>query len=63
MWRDIALANRKNLTKALTGFIAELRQFQTLLAKADGKAVTTFFETAKNRRDRWCAHCASPSPE
>jgi len=63
MWRDIALANRKNLTKALTGFIAELCQFQTWLAKADGKAVTRFFETAKARRDHWCARCASPSPE
>ncbi len=63
MWRDIALANRKNLTKALTSFIAELRQFQTLLAKADGKAVTKFFETAKARRDRWRANSVSPSPE
>jgi len=63
MWRDIALANRKNLTKALTGFIAELRQFQSWLAKADGKAVTRFFETAKARRDRWRANSVSPSSE
>jgi prephenate dehydrogenase len=63
MWRDIALANRKHLAKALTGYIAELHRFQTWLAKADGKAITRFFETAKTRRDHWCAHCASPSPE
>ncbi|HLX95073.1 MAG TPA: prephenate dehydrogenase/arogenate dehydrogenase family protein [Verrucomicrobiae bacterium] len=63
MWRDIALANRKNLTKALAGFIADLHQLQKWLARADGQAVTRFFETAKTRRDHWCARCASPSPE
>jgi prephenate dehydrogenase len=63
MWRDIALANRKNLAKALAGFIADLHQFQKWLARADGQAVTSFFETAKTRRDHWCARCASPSPE
>jgi prephenate dehydrogenase len=63
MWRDIALANRKNLAKSLAGFIADLHKFQKLLAKADGKAVTRFFEAAKTRRDHWCARCASPSPE
>jgi prephenate dehydrogenase len=63
MWRDIALANRKNLAKALAGFTADLHQFQKWLARADDTAVTRFFETAKTRRDRWCARCASPSPE
>ena len=63
MWRDIALANRQHLAKALTGYIAELHRFQTWLAKADGKAITRFFETAKTRRDHWRARCASPSPE
>jgi prephenate dehydrogenase len=63
MWRDIALANRKNLAKALADFIADLHQFQKLLARADGKAVTKFFETAKIRRDRWRANSVSPSPE
>ena len=63
MWRDIALANRKNLERALEDFISDLKKFGRTLAKADAKAITSFFETAKARRDRWCARCASPSPE
>jgi prephenate dehydrogenase len=63
MWRDIALANRKNLAKSLTGYIVELKKFQRALAKSDANAVTKFFETAKQRRDDWCACCASPSQE
>ncbi len=63
MWRDIALANRKNLTKSLNGFMADLRKFQKLLAKGDTKSISKFFETAKQRRDNWCACGASPSSE
>ena len=63
MWRDIALANRKNLGWALDGFVSDLKKLRSALAKADAKAITKFFETAKSRRDRWCARCASPSPE
>jgi prephenate dehydrogenase len=63
MWRDIALANRKNLSKSLDAFIGELKQFQAALKKHDTKAVENFFATAKARRDNWCAGCASPSPE
>ncbi|MGA2787794.1 MAG: prephenate dehydrogenase/arogenate dehydrogenase family protein [Verrucomicrobiota bacterium] len=63
MWRDIALANRGNLAKSLATFIADLEKFRRVLKKADAKAIATFFETAKLRRDHWCAGCASPSPE
>ena len=63
MWRDIALANRKNLGRSLDAFIADLQKFRRLVKKGDAKAVTKFFETAKQRRDNWCAGCASPSPE
>jgi prephenate dehydrogenase len=63
MWRDIALANRKNLGRSLNAFIRELKKFQSALNKADAKAITKFFEQAKQRRDTWCARCASPSPE
>jgi prephenate dehydrogenase len=63
MWRDIALANRKNLGRSLKDFIAETGKFQRALAKADEKAIINFFETARLRRDQWCARCASPSPE
>ena len=63
IWRDIALANRRNLARALAGFVAELRKFQRALSNSDEKAVTRFFETAKQRRDRWRAGCVSSSSE
>lgn len=63
MWRDIALTNRKQIGRALTGFSAELNKFQSALKRGDAKAIAKFFETAKQRRDKWCACCASPSQE
>jgi prephenate dehydrogenase len=63
MWRDIALANRQNLAKSLSAFIADLQKFQRLVKQGDATALEKFFDTAKQRRDNWCAGCASPSPE
>jgi prephenate dehydrogenase len=63
MWRDIAMANRKNLSGALEAFIRDLKKFQRLLKTGDEKAAETFFQSGKQRRDAWCAKCASPSPE
>ena len=63
MWRDIAMANRKNLDKALAAFVRDLKKFQAVLKKGDDKAAEKFFQTGKKRRDNWCAKSASPSPE
>jgi prephenate dehydrogenase len=63
MWRDITVANRKNLSKSLDTFIRELKVFQSALRKGDAKAAERFFQQGKDRRDAWCARCASPSPE
>jgi prephenate dehydrogenase len=63
MWRDIALANRKNVSQSVDVFVGELKKFQTALRKGDAQAVEKFFATAKDRRDNWCACCASPSSE
>ena len=63
MWRDIALANRRNLARALTAFIGDLQKIQRALKKSDAQAIAVFFKTAKQRRDDWRASCASPSPE
>ena len=60
MWRDIALANRKNLSQSVDAFISELQKFQRALKKSDAKAVSNFLETAKARRDNWCANSTSP---
>jgi prephenate dehydrogenase len=62
MWRDIALANRKNLTQALRTFMLGLEDFNRALEAGDAQAIAAFFETAKQRRDNWsesrCASCA-----
>ncbi len=63
MWRDIALANRKNLARVLGVFIEDLQEFQLALERADTKTIEEFFKTAKHRRDQWCSQNASPSPE
>jgi prephenate dehydrogenase len=63
MWRDIALANRENLSRALARLMADLREFDQALRLKDEKTIMTFFENAKQRRDAWSAKAASPSPE
>jgi prephenate dehydrogenase len=63
MWRDIALANRRQLGESLEAFIGELQKVQEMIASGNVNAVTKFFHSAKSRRDNWCASCASPSPE
>ena len=56
MWRDIALANRQNLTRVLGVFIEDLQEFQFALERQDVKAIEEFFSKAKQRRDQWHAN-------
>jgi len=63
MWRDIALANRQNLSRSLDSFIAGLRQFDRALKRGDTHALTRFFAQAKERRAQWSSRAGSPSPE
>lgn len=63
MWRDIALANRRNLSRVLGVFIEDLQELQLALERSDVRTIQEFFETAKHRRDQWCGRTASPSPE
>jgi prephenate dehydrogenase len=53
MWRDIALSNRKNLSRVLGVFIEDLEEFRHALDNGEVKAVEEFFEKAKQRRDEW----------
>ena len=53
MWRDIALANRKNLMHALEMFARGLQGFRRALKRGDARAVAQFFEQAKARREAW----------
>ena len=54
MWRDIAIANQKNLSRVLGVFIEDLQEFRLALDNGDVKSVEEFFEQAKQRRDQWC---------
>ena len=63
MWRDIALANRTNLSAALDAFIRNLQKLRAHLKQGDAEALSAFFEQAKRRRDEWSGALASPSPE
>jgi cyclohexadieny/prephenate dehydrogenase len=63
MWRDIALANRENLAEMLGTLADQLQALRRVIAAGDSAALEKFFQAAKQRRDAWCAHGASPSPE
>lgn len=63
MWRDIALANRSNLSQAVDAFAKELKKFQAALIRGDAGAVEKIFTTAKQRRDDWYAKTTSTSSE
>ena len=58
MWRDIALANRVPLARALSEVIESLQQLQRAVAAGDAAAIEKFHSTAKQRRDAWCGQAA-----
>jgi prephenate dehydrogenase len=59
MWRDIVVANRKNLSRVLGVFIEDLEEFRHALDNGDVKTIEEFFENAQQRRDRWCGESRS----
>jgi len=63
MWRDIAVANSENLSRALGVFMKGLSDFRRALKSGDDRAIAKFFEAARERRDRWSRSAGSPSPE
>jgi len=63
MWRDIALANRQNLSRVLGVFIEDLQEFQLALEREDIRTIEEFFSKAKQRRDKWVAHPAGSAFE
>jgi len=63
MWRDIALANRHNLARALRTFAAGVQEFRRSLRKGDASAISRFFEQARQRREAWSKRSSSASPE
>lgn len=63
MWRDIALANRENLSRALSIFMDELEDFRQALKDGNEEVIARFFESARRRRDLWSGKMGSRSPE
>ena len=63
MWRDIALANRRNLLGAIDHFLSGLTDFKRALRSGDSDAVLSFFEEARARRDQWSKGAEAHSPE
>jgi prephenate dehydrogenase len=63
MWRDISLANQKNLSRVLGIFIEGLEEFRHALDSGDTKTIEEFFQKAKERRDAWRTQTTPPSPE
>ena len=59
MWRDIALANQKNLSEVLRVYIDGLETFRRALEAGNNAAVEQFFAQAKQRRDEWRARAES----
>jgi len=53
MWRDIEIANGKNLEKALSLFIRQLEKVRGLVRKRDPRLIEQFLVQAKSRRDQW----------
>ena len=60
MWRDISVANQRNLARVLGVFIEDLQEFRLALENDDRKAIEEFFAQAKQRRDQWSGHSTSP---
>jgi prephenate dehydrogenase len=60
MWRDIALANRDSLGRALDELIGQLRSARGLVEAGNDHALFEFFARAKQRRDAWMLTNTSP---
>jgi prephenate dehydrogenase len=63
MWRDIALANRRNLSRELGALAKELLAVKAKLERGDAKGVERFLATARERRDAWAAQATAFSTE
>ena len=63
VWRDIALANHKNLARVLGVFIEDLQEFQLALERGDAKIIEEFFANASKRRAQWSERTTGVSPE
>ncbi|MCM1512734.1 MAG: prephenate dehydrogenase/arogenate dehydrogenase family protein [Oxalobacter formigenes] len=53
MWRDISLANQKQLLLELDGYLAELGKLRDMLARGDGQGLEAVYTSAQRARMNW----------
>jgi prephenate dehydrogenase len=53
MWRDIALANREALLRAMDGYEAEWKRFRAALESGDARLLDACLGEAQRRREAW----------
>jgi prephenate dehydrogenase len=53
VWRDIAIANRENLSRTLQVFIEGLQEVRHALDAGAADVLLEFFEQGRNRRNAW----------
>jgi len=58
MWRDISLANRQHIRKAMAGYMRHLVKLDEMVRRGDRDGLATFFEKAKALRQKWFAQAA-----
>jgi len=63
MWRDIALANRRHIRKALAGYMRHLVKLDQMLRLGDGDQLAACFQKSKTLRDEWFAEASSRLPK
>ena len=56
MWRDICIANRDQLTAALDRYLDGLKDFQRMIAGANGRALEKRFAAARAARTKWVSN-------
>ena len=52
MWKEICLANREEISKAIKRFKAVLSEMENALSKEEGDNLLHKFEKAKETRDK-----------
>jgi prephenate dehydrogenase len=63
MWRDITLANQRNISRAVDSFIGRLIEFKQRVDSRNAEALLDYFSSARTARQRWLATSLTHPPE
>lgn len=53
MWRDIAMANRRHVSRALSEFVRELTRLNQAITRGELESIEKFLSSAQARRLKW----------